>query len=102
MAKPRIPLSVALVSGALAKNPQRYRARVEPAAAPLGDPPDWMTAGQRVAWVAFRAELPWLNASHAALLEVAATLRARIVEPDCSTSTMALLRLCAGQMGAPR
>ncbi len=55
-----------------------------------------------MAWVAFRAELPWLNASHAALVEIAATLRARIVEPDCPTSAMALLRLCAGQLGAPR
>lgn len=102
MPKPRIPLSLALVSGAVSKNPQRYRDRVEPPSAPLGDPPDWMTEGQRVAWVAFAAELPWLNGSHAALVEVAATLRARIVEPDCPISVMGLLRLCAGQMGAPR
>jgi hypothetical protein len=37
-----------------------------------------MTEEQKEAWDQFRDELPWLNNSHRALLEVACNVRARL------------------------
>jgi hypothetical protein len=69
--------------------------------APLGDAPDWMTDAQVTAWDQFKAELGWLNSSHAALVEIASIARARVRSGDAAgVSTMNLLRQCLGQLGA--
>lgn len=101
MPAPRIPKAKADVSGQTDKNPQRYRARREPAAAMLGGPPDWMGGEQRIVWKQFAAELPWLNGSHRAVLEIATVIRARLVSgEEVGVQALNLLRQCLGQMGA--
>ena len=78
MANPRLPAMKADVSGAAMKNPQRHRDRKPPKARPLGNPYASMTPAQIEAWREFEAELPWLNGSHRALLQVACVFRARL------------------------
>jgi hypothetical protein len=47
----------------------------------------------------FRKEIPWLNESHRALMEIASTVRARMTAgDDCGIQAMNLLRQCLGQM----
>lgn len=90
MANPRLPALKAAVTGAADKNPQRHRNRKAPKGTrPLGEPFARMTEGQRQAWEAFRAELPWLNSSHRALLQVACVLRDRVdTDPEVGVSAI--------------
>ncbi|MGE0776457.1 MAG: hypothetical protein AB7L36_15660, partial [Sphingomonadaceae bacterium] len=44
----------------------------------IGDPPERLDAEQREAWEQFAAEIPWLNRSHRAIVELAARLRAKV------------------------
>lgn len=79
MAKPRLPAAKAKVTGADVKNAGRFKDRKAPKRTrSLGEPYSNMTAEQGLAWELFRAELPWLNSSHRALLQVACVLRARL------------------------
>jgi hypothetical protein len=83
LSTPKTPLAKALVSGAAAKNPQRYRiAGRDWWPGPVGDPDARMTDAQKDAWRDFTGELPWLNRSHRAVLRLACTLRARIETAD--------------------
>lgn len=101
MAPPRKPLAAARLSGALAKNPQRYRNRVEPAGTgPIGPPPKWLKDGAREAWSEFRHELPWLNSSHRAHLVVTCILRAKLADGTAGIPALQLLRQCLAQLGA--
>jgi hypothetical protein len=53
------------------------------------------------AWETFSDELPWLNHSHRALVEIASTVRARVIAgEDVGVHALGLLRNCLGQMGA--
>jgi hypothetical protein len=59
--------------------------------------PNWPSG----AWDTFRDELPWLNRSHRALVEIAATIRARVMTGnDIGVKAMNLLSMCLGQLGA--
>lgn len=79
MANPRLPALKADVSGAALKNPQRHGDRKAPKGTrSLGEPYKSMTPAQCEAWEEFRADLPWLNSSHRAILQVACLLRARM------------------------
>lgn len=79
MPRPRLPVAKAAVSGAAMAHPERHRDRKVPRGTrPIGDAYKSMTPGQVLAWEEFRAELPWLNSSHRALLQVACILRARL------------------------
>lgn len=82
MAANRIPALKAQVSGAAIKNAGRFKDRKHPDARPIGEPFARMNDLQREAWDQFRDELPWLNNSHRALLEVAANIRARLACGD--------------------
>lgn len=90
MANPRLPAMKAEVTGAAAKNAGRYADRKAPKGTrPLGEPYKAMTESQREAWNEFRDELPWLNSSHRALLQVACVLRARLNnEPDMGVNAL--------------
>lgn len=60
-----------------------------------------MGAAQAAVWEQFAHELPWLNGSHRALLEIAAVTRARLIAgEDVGVQALNLLRQCLGQMGA--
>lgn len=80
MANNRLPLAKAEISGAALKNAGRYSDRKAPKIRALGAPFARMTETQKEAWDQFRDELPWLNHSHRALLEVACNVRARLAD----------------------
>ncbi|WP_246801326.1 hypothetical protein [Bradyrhizobium genosp. L] len=93
-------MTMAKIEGRHIKNPQRCK-RNEPTADAIGDPPAWLTDPQRTAWREFAGELPWLNRSHRALVEIACTMRARLqAGQEVGTKTLALLRSCLASMGA--
>ncbi len=102
MARPRTPRAKAAVEARDKKDPQRFKNRKEPnSPGDLGDPPEWMGGEQRLAWRTFQREIPWLNASHRGVVEIAATIRARLMSgEECGVQALNLLRQCLGQMGA--
>lgn len=60
-----------------------------------------MNADQRKAWGVLIDEIPWLNKSHRGLVEIAATIRARLYSgAEVGVQALNLLRQCLGQMGA--
>lgn len=101
MPMPRTPKSKAVLTGRDRKDPQRFRDRIEPNSPPIGPPPSWMSGAQGAVWEQFVAELPWLTGSHRALLEIAVTVRCRVMAgEDVGVQALNLLRQCLGQMGA--
>lgn len=102
MARPRTPKAKAAATGADQKNKGRFEGRNEPAVNDeLGPAPEWMDNSQRNAWNVMSAEIPWLNSSHRALMEIASTIRARLMTgQEVGVQALNLLRQCLGQMGA--
>ncbi len=101
MARPRLPKAKADVQGSAIINAGRFKDRKEPKAGPLGDPPLWMKSEARVEWYVLASEIPWLNSSHRALLNIAAKIQAKIAaDEDVSANMLNLLRQILGQMGA--
>ena len=106
MAKPRIPKAKAKALGSDKTNPARFEGRNEPAiSTPLGDAPSWMVDTEKShaqkAWNTFRDEIPWLNHSHRALVEIAASIRGRLrAGGEVGVQGLNLLRQALGQMGA--
>src|ERR1700687_3149122 len=103
MARPRVPLIEAEVTGRTTRNPKRFKDRKEPSSqGPLGEAPKWFkTQRQLDAWNTFLDELPWLDRSHPSLFDIAATIRARVMSgDDIGMKALNLLRQCLGQMGA--
>jgi len=101
MPRPRQPLLKAIISGAAAADPARYRDRANFKLPPVGPAPAWLDSGQREAWDLFIRELPWLSSADRAILEVAARLRARLIyEPNPPVQVLNLLRQCLGQLCA--
>ena len=79
MPNPGIPLAKARVSGATAKNPQRYRDRKAPSKTrPLGEPYITMTDEQKAAWADFAENAPWLHSAHRPLMRLACMHMARL------------------------
>ena len=79
MARPRLPAAKARALGADVVNAGRFKDRKAPKGTrPIGKPFAAMTPEQKAAWEEFAAELPWLNSSHRALLQIASVLRARL------------------------
>lgn len=74
----RSPLMKAKTMGSDLKNPSRYGGRNCPSRSPIGDPPEALKDDEREAWHSFVAELPWLAASHRAILHLASILRAKV------------------------
>jgi hypothetical protein len=101
MPRPRQPTQKAAVAGRDVINPGRFRDRRDPKAPPLGVPPRYFSDHQKMVWSLTADEIPWLNRSHRPLLEIAVTIRARIVAgEDVGVQALNLLRQCLGQMGA--
>lgn len=90
-----------MASGAIYKNPQRYRQRAEPTGLdPLGEPPEWLTEQQRAAWLDIETRMPWLNRSHRGITGIAVYLQAKLAAGTLGLPGMNLLRMTLGQMGA--
>lgn len=101
MANLRKPAEVAAITGAAAKNPQRYRDWSNPETAELGPPPKYLDRAQAKAWRAIASEIPWLTASDRMSVEMTARLRARVHEdPEIGLNAMALYRQCYKDLGA--
>lgn len=98
----RKPKAAADVSGATLKNPARYRTSVgEKGARPIGPPYASMTPAQCEAWRMFVAELPWLNGSHRAILQLACILHARIDEnPAAGVNVIQTYSAVLSKLGA--
>ncbi|MBX4941163.1 hypothetical protein [Rhizobium binae] len=102
MARPRTPTAKAKVTGQAAVRRKKFEERHEPeVAGDLGEPPAWMAENQQKAWRVIAAEIPWLNSSHRALVEIASYVRGRLMAgDDVGVQALNLLRQCLGQMGA--
>jgi hypothetical protein len=106
MARPRTPKAKAKVTGQAAVRKKKFEERHEPVVNDeLGPPPDWMqdsdTSKARTAWVTMANEIPWLNHSHRGLMEIAASIRGRLIAGgEVGVNALNLLRQCLGQMGA--
>jgi hypothetical protein len=97
----RLPSAKAAITGAALKNPSRYRDRRGPKGVrPLGEPYATMTEAQCAAWEEFRAELPWLNNSHRALLRLACILHVRMDEPDVGVNQIQTYSAILSKLGA--
>lgn len=82
MARPRTPTAVAQLTGAAAKNPQRFRDRAEPKpSGDLGDPPSFLSAREKKAWKAFAGEWSWLTADDRAAMVALCQMRALVEDP---------------------
>src|SRR3954471_21925393 len=101
MPRPRTPREKARITGADRNHPSRFARRSAPNASPLGEPSNWMNAGQRAAWNLIRREVPWLMESDRALVEIASYLRARLMMgEEVGVGVLNQLRMCVAQMGA--
>lgn len=102
MANPRLPAKVAEITGAAARSPYRHKGRKAPnGTRPLGEPYKSMSDAERAAWYGFADELPWLNSSHRALLQLACRLRARLnSDPDMGVSAMHSYSSVLSKLGA--
>jgi hypothetical protein len=101
LAPPRKPLYLAHLTGAVAKNPQRYRARHEPSGfGPLGEPSEWLSDGAKNAWREMVPTMPWLNTTHRFIVEIAAILTAKMAAGELGVPGMQLLRVVLGKLGA--
>ncbi len=101
MPKPRLPIAKARASGAEIKNAGRFKGRGNPKVSALGKPSIFLSGGALVAWESFSRELPWLTEADRSLLEVACTIRGRLIDgEDVGIAPMNTLRMCLGQMGA--
>ncbi len=102
MARPRLPKAKAEVSGAALINAGRFKDRISPRGTrALGEPYKAMSDGQKEAWEEFRAELPWLNSSHRALVQIACVLRARINEdPEMGVNALATYSAVLSKLAA--
>jgi hypothetical protein len=60
-----------------------------------------MSGGQKAAWQEFKDELPWLNSSHRALLQIACVLRARLNEdPDMGVNAISTYSAVLSKLAA--
>ncbi|QND51529.1 hypothetical protein HB779_06150 [Phyllobacterium sp. 628] len=101
MAPPRKPLALAHLSGAVAKNPQRYRNRTEVRVGePLGPPPAWLKPEAKEAWRELDELLPWLDRSHRCIVGLASYLQAKVRDGTLGVPGMQLLRQVLGSLGA--
>lgn len=90
MPRPRLPAAKAEVGGAALKDAGRFKDRKAPKGTrKLGEPYKMMSDAEQNAWHEFAVELPWLNSSHRALLQLACRLRARLnTDPDMGVNAM--------------
>jgi len=68
----------------------------------LGGPSTHLSLWERRAFERFKREIPWLKESHRLLVELGATLRGKILDPEATPDLKELqeLRRILGQLGA--
>lgn len=75
MPRPQTPKAHSMLTDQARINPARHAAKAEPAAGPVGSPPDHLTIPEKEAWFSFIQEIPWLKSSDRIVLEMASRLR---------------------------
>lgn len=97
----RTPALKGAVTGTAARNPQRHRDRKEPATPALGEPSIFLDEFGRAAWESFKRELPWLQESDRALVEIASQVRGRLIGgEDVGVTALSMLQSILSKMGA--
>lgn len=100
MPAPRTPAAKADITGAADKNPQRHRERAEPKGSQLGKPSAFLDDYGQQAWEGFKRELPWLMESDRALVEVASSVRGRLLAgEDVGVTALSMLQSILSKMG---
>lgn len=101
MPNPRTPAAKARVSGAAVAQPGRHKKRSEPKVSGLGPPSPFLDAFGVKAWEGFRRELPWLAESDRALVEIASSVRGRLLAgEDVGITALSMLQSILSKMGA--
>lgn len=100
MANPRTPVAKARLTGASDKNPARHRNRKDPQSTPLGKPSTFLDRHGKSAWEGYRKELPWLMESDRSLVEIAASVRGRLLAgEDVGITALSMLQSILSKMG---
>lgn len=100
MAAPRLPVAKAKMTGADVKDPARHRDRKEPKGAPLGKASKFLDESGQQAWEGFKREIPWLMESDRALVEVASSVRGRLLAgDDVGVTALSMLQSILSKMG---
>ena len=93
MGNPRIPAGKAKVSGADVSHPGRHKARKEPKVSSLGEPSAFLDKNGVKAWAYFKQEMPWLGESDRALVEIASSVRGRLLSgEDVGITALSMLQ----------
>lgn len=100
MANPRTPVAKARLTGAAAKNPGRHKNRKDPKSTPLGKPSGFLDENGQRAWEGYRKELPWLMESDRSLVEIASSVRGRLLGgEDVGVTALGMLQSILSKMG---
>jgi hypothetical protein len=100
MANPRTPVAKARATGADIKNPGRHADRKDPKVKPLGKPSRFLDENGREAWEGFKVELPWLTEADRSLVEIAASVRGRLLSgEDVGVTALSMLQSILSKMG---
>jgi hypothetical protein len=97
--RPRTPLAKARATGRTTINPARYAKRSDPKVQPLGDPPAYLSEGEKAFWDHCRTHMSWLAMSDRCLVEIAARARTVSIEKR-DLKAMGVLIRCLASMGA--
>jgi len=102
MARPRLPAAKAEVSGAVVKDPARFKDRQTPKKTrPIGQPYKGMTPEQVAVWEESAANMPWLHSGHRLLLRQVCILAARMeTDPEMGVSALQALGAALSKLGA--
>ena len=97
----RLPVAKAKATGAAIKNPQRHRGRAEPVVPVIGSAPGHLSKSAKKCWALFVNELPWLVASDGALLEIAARVRAALMDgEEVGVTKLSMYQAVLSKLGA--
>ena len=97
----RLPTGKARVTGAAARSPGRFKGRSNPKVSGIGGAPAHLPLYAKRAWERFRRELPWLVASDAAMLEVAAMVRGEMLAGlPVGVTKLSMYQSVLGKLGA--
>jgi len=101
MARNRTPKRKAAVSGAILRNPSRYRGGLPlNATRPLGDPYPTMSEAEVVVWHEMKANMPWLHSSHRIIVRLACVLQVRLEEGRLGLTGIRSLLSVLSKLGA--
>ena len=101
MSRPRLPDSVAKMTGAIEKNAGRFKGRSTPKVKRLGPAPKAFTEDQVELWNEFDADFPWLGRSDRGIVGLATLLQSQINEDPKAAplAAFAQMRMLLSSMG---